>query len=72
LPEKLDAELQSVARQEGITKSRVVRRALEAHVGKRRAKKAPRAFDLVKDLCGSVRGPADILSNPKYMEDFGV
>jgi hypothetical protein len=34
-------------------------------------KKSPHAFDLVKDLCGSVNGPADLLTNPKYMDHFG-
>ncbi|HMD54536.1 MAG TPA: CopG family transcriptional regulator [Phycisphaerae bacterium] len=72
LPERLDAELETAAREEGITKSRIVRRALEAHVGKKRIRKSLRAFDLVKDLNGSVKGPADLLKNPKYMEKFGA
>ena len=72
LPEKLDAELEAAARDQGISKSQVVRNALQDRVGKRRGKKAPRAYDLVKDLNGSVKGPADLLTNPKYMENFGA
>jgi hypothetical protein len=72
LPEKLDAELEAVAQEEGVSKSQIVRKALEDRVRRRRGKKAPRAFDLAKDLCGSIDGPADLLTNPKYMEDFGA
>ena len=71
LPEKLDAELEAVAQEEGLSKSDVVRKALEDRIGSRRGKKSPRAYDLVKDLSGSVKGPADLLTNPKYMEGFG-
>lgn len=71
-PEKLDAALEAFAQEEGLTKSEVVRRAVEARISKRSRKRAPRAWDLAKDLCGSVDLPADILMNPKYMEDFGA
>ena len=72
LPEKLDAELAAAAREEGISKSQVVRNAMEDRIGRKRGKKSPRAYDLVKDLSGSVKGPADLLTNPKYMENFGA
>jgi len=71
LPAKLDAELTAAAREEGISKSEVVRKALEDRVGRRRGRKRRRAFDLVGNLSGSLDGPADILTNPKYMKDFG-
>jgi Arc/MetJ-type ribon-helix-helix transcriptional regulator len=72
LPEKLDADLTLVAKEEGVSKSEVVRKALEDRIGRRRGKKSPRAFDLVGDLAGTLHGPADLLTNPKYMEDFGA
>jgi Ribbon-helix-helix protein, copG family len=72
IPEKLDAELMAAARAEGISKSQILRRALEDRIGRGQYKKAPRAFDLVKDLSGSVKAPADLLSNPKYMENLGT
>ncbi len=73
LPEKLDAELTAAAREQGLSKSQVVRQALEDRIARRRlGKRAPRAFDLVGHLSGSVSGPADILTDPKYMEDFGA
>jgi hypothetical protein len=71
LPEKLDAQLEAAALEEGVSKSQVVRKALEDRMGRKRGKKSPRAFDLVGDLSGSVKGPADLLTNPRYMEGFG-
>jgi hypothetical protein len=72
LPEKLDAELETTARAEGVSKSEFIRGAVEEKVKRtRRGKKAPRAYDLAKDLCGSLRGPGDLSTNPKYMEGFG-
>lgn len=32
---------------------------------------APSAFDLASDLAGCLDGPADLSTNPKYMEGFG-
>ena len=72
LPEKLDAQLEAAAREEGLSKSQIVRKALEEQIGRRRGKRSPRVYDLIKDLCGSVKGPADLLTNLKYMEDFGA
>jgi Arc/MetJ-type ribon-helix-helix transcriptional regulator len=72
LPEKLDAQLEAAAQEEGISKSQVVRNALEDRISRKRGKKSPRAYDLVKNLSGSVKGPADLLTDPKYMENFGA
>jgi hypothetical protein len=69
LPEKLYAELEAVAQEEEISKSKVVRNGLIDRIGRKRGKKSQRAFDLVKDLSGSAKGPVDLLTNPKYMED---
>jgi hypothetical protein len=27
---------------------------------------------LAKSVCGTLRGPADLATNPKYMEGFGA
>jgi metal-responsive CopG/Arc/MetJ family transcriptional regulator len=72
LPENLDAELEAAAREEGVSKSKILRKALEDRIGRHRAKRSPRAFVLVKDLSGSVKRPANLLTNPKSMDNFGV
>lgn len=72
LPPRLDAELSAAAAEEGVSKSVILRKALEKQIGRRRGKKSRRAFDLVSNLNGVLKGPADILTNPKHMEDFGA
>lgn len=71
LPEALGARLEAEARRRRTTKSAVIRELLEEGLSKPRRKKAVTCYDLVKDLIGSVRGPRDLATNPKYMEGFG-
>jgi hypothetical protein len=70
IPEKLDARLEKLAQQAKIPKDKVVRKALEQAVRKPRSSGA--AFNLVSKLCGSLSGPSDIATNPKYLEGFGA
>ncbi len=69
IPEKLDARLEKLAQEAKVPKDKFIRKALE------RAIRAPRtngaAFDLVKNLCGSLSGPSDLATNPKYLEGLG-
>ncbi len=69
--EKLDADLEAVAREEGVSKSQIVRKALEVRIEREKRKRPSRAFDLVMDLSGSVKAPADLLTNPQHMVNFG-
>ncbi|HAK96119.1 MAG TPA: hypothetical protein DCM87_14280 [Planctomycetes bacterium] len=71
IPEPLDAALETFARRRRLSKSAVVREALELRLGKPDARHAPVAFALVKHLCGSIRGPSDLSTNPSHMEGFG-
>ena len=70
IPEKLDAHLERMAHQAKVPKGKFVRKALEQAVRKPRANGA--AFKLVSDLCGSLSGPSDLATNPKYLEGFGA
>jgi metal-responsive CopG/Arc/MetJ family transcriptional regulator len=72
IPEKLDARLAAMAREQRVTKSAVVRQALEDRVKRQKTPNAPRAFDLIKRVIGTVKGPRDLSSNPKYLEDLGA
>jgi len=65
-----DGQLESAPTEDRITKSRSSRKGRKNRIGRNRAMKSPRAFDLVKELSGSVNGPADLLTNPLYMDDF--
>lgn len=70
IPEKLDARLEMLAKQARVPKAKFVRKALERAVGSPRANGA--AFKLVKELCGSLSGPSDLATNPKYLEGLGA
>jgi hypothetical protein len=70
IPEKLDARLERLAQQAKVPKGKFVRKALEQAVRKPRAHGA--AFKLVSNLCGSLSGPSDLATNPKYLEGLGA
>ena len=69
IPEKLDARLEELAQEAKVPKAKFVRKALE------QAARAPRsngsAFELVRKLSGSLSGPSDLATNPKYLEGLG-
>lgn len=70
--EKLAAELDAVARTERRSKSALLREALEERLKAKRRRAPVTAYDLVKHLCGSLKGgPSDLATNPKHMKGFG-
>ncbi|MGQ9650458.1 MAG: ribbon-helix-helix protein, CopG family [Phycisphaerae bacterium] len=71
IPARLDAELEAAARRRRVPKSAIVREALEQRLKRRRKAAALTAYDLAKSVCGTLRGPSDLATNPKYMEGFG-
>jgi metal-responsive CopG/Arc/MetJ family transcriptional regulator len=72
LPDGLHAKLVRSAKQEGQSKSEVVRAALEQFFnGQRKSKKFVSALELAGDLVGCCEGPGDLSTNPKYLEGFG-
>ncbi len=71
IPERLDEELEALARRNRVSKSAVVRQALEQQIRRTRKQSVPNAFDKIKSLSGSLRGPADLSSNPRHLEGFG-
>jgi metal-responsive CopG/Arc/MetJ family transcriptional regulator len=69
---RLKQELESEAREKGVSPSDVVRQALEEHVRQRTPRET--CYDLAQRLgiLGSAQGlPADLSTNPKHMEGFG-
>ena len=72
LPDYLNAKLERLARERGAAKSDVIRDALESYLadGKNGSKRISIA-DLAADLVGSIEGPPDLATNPKYMRGFG-
>ena len=73
IPEALENELSAAVAQEHISKSTLVRRALENYLAQRKSA-APfvSALDRAGDLVGCFEGgPGDLASNPEHMADFG-
>ena len=67
----VDARLRAEAKRSGKTKSQLVREALATYAPKVSGKELS-CYDLSRDICGSAKGPPDLSTNPKYMEDFGL
>jgi hypothetical protein len=68
LPTPLAAWLTQEAQELGRSKSAIVRKALEQQ---RDQPGKGSCLDLMEDLCGSVRGPRDLSTNPKHLSGFG-
>jgi predicted transcriptional regulator len=67
LPIDLDDKLSALARRRRVSRSSLVREALEAA-----GASAPLSVtQLAGDLVGSVEGPGDLSSNPEHLADFG-
>jgi len=71
IPERLDAELEAAARQLRVSKSKIIREALEQRLKRSRKAATLTAYDLAKSVCGTLHGPSDLATNPRYMEGFG-
>ena len=56
------------AKQLGRPQSELVRDALERSRG---GETAANCHDLMAELCGSINGPKDLSTNPKYLDGFG-
>lgn len=68
LKQKLEVE----ARQKGVSPSAIVRQALEEHFGREAPAENCRQMAERLGILGSIKGlPADLSTNPKYMEGFG-
>ena len=71
IPKKLEQGVRQLVQATGKSESEIVRAALEDYC--RRHEREPSCYDLAASAgnlgCGS--GPADLATNPKYMEGFG-
>lgn len=66
-----DAQFAAVAREaqkRGTSKAGVLR---DAFLKKQAQTSRDSAYDLISDLVGSVKGPRDLATNPKYLKGYG-
>jgi hypothetical protein len=71
ITEELDARLATMARRERVSKSQILREALESSLTRSKRTSQPRAIDLVRHLRGTLRGPSDLATDPKHMKGYG-
>lgn len=64
----LDRWLTEEAKRLGRTKSALVREAL---LRQRNGARPLSVHDRMKEVCGIIKGPRDLSTNPKYLEGFG-
>jgi hypothetical protein len=72
IPETLDAELEVVAEKLGVSKSAIVRDAIEHKIHQQKQQHALSAHDVMNPACGIIKGGRrDRSWNPKRMKGFG-
>ena len=72
IPPELERDLELASREEHLSKSELVRRALAAYLNPRPEPGFRSALDEAGDLVGCFEGgPPDLASNPRHLDDFG-
>ena len=70
--DRLKRELEAEAKEQGVRPSDVVRQVLERHIRERTPSLNARQLAEKLGILGSAKGlPADLSTNPAYMEGFG-
>jgi hypothetical protein len=72
VPDVLNTQLNSYARQKGLSKSEIVRMALSEYFSKDNITFEGSILDLSEDLAGSIEAPSDISINKDYLEGYGT
>lgn len=68
LPKSLSAKVARLAKSQNVSKTEVVREALEAYT----AQRATSPASAVSDLKGCLKGlPKDLSTNPKHLKGYG-
>jgi Arc/MetJ-type ribon-helix-helix transcriptional regulator len=71
LPDALLRQLERAAKEEGHSKSDVIRSALQQYLNGARPRTRGSFLEAAGDLIGCVEGPGDLSHNPEHMEGFG-
>ena len=71
IPESLEQRLRKGAADGGVSKSELLRQALEAYLSVGKQHDMASVSVLAGDLAGCFSGPADLSSDPIHMADFG-
>jgi Arc/MetJ-type ribon-helix-helix transcriptional regulator len=71
LPEALEIRLNAFIHKRKVSKSVVIREALEAYLAREGETDSGAFLEAARDLSGSLDGPADLSSNPKHLDGYG-
>ena len=71
VPEILNNQLSSYAKEKGLNKSEIVRLALMEYFSKDQLDASNSFLSLSKDLAGTVDGPSDLSINQSHLENYG-
>ena len=71
MPDPLAAELAEMAQRRGVSKSALIREALEAYLQTDGVESSGSALSQVGDLRGILSGPEDLSANKDYLRKFG-
>ena len=71
VPTTLAVRLEDAARQQGVSKSLLIRRALEVYLQTDGVEEPGSALSQAVDLEGVLSGPEDLSANKDYLRNFG-
>jgi Arc/MetJ-type ribon-helix-helix transcriptional regulator len=72
ISEELEEKIERAVRRHRLTKSEIVRQALERFVREEPAPPPPSsALALLEDLAGCLEGPPDLSTNEEHLEGYG-
>jgi hypothetical protein len=67
----LARRLAAAAKRQGLSRSELIRRAVEAYLAGDGPGGSRSALDLAGDLVGCFKGPSDLSTNPDHLADVG-
>ena len=71
LPRALAGRLRALSRKNGKPQAELLREGLTLRLDAETKRRQGSVLDLIEDLVGSLEGPRDLGSNPKYLRGFG-
>ena len=71
IPESLQQRLQLLALESDVSKSEILRRALELFLTTRKVPDSASVTALAGDLVGCFRGPTELSTNGEYLDEIG-